>query len=899
MVATESVDIIAITETWISPARDFAAEYHLPGYTMHSRDRQHAAGGGVAVYVRDHLNCVQIPADTHFEVLGVELRGMDAALRLFVVYRPPHTSLADDLDLYRDLTLLVRDKAALLVGDFNGRVDWGNGVAMGGEGARLLDFANDNLLTQMVREPTRGDAILDLILTTDEDLVTGVEVGECLGTSDHNMVFCCVNLRTDAELPDFRRKLDLRRADFERFDLQLRQLPLVEEGAVDEMWESFRRRFTEIQSDCIPLKVVGGSSKRNPKWFGRAIGAAIKRRKRLYREHKMNPTPVSLERLTSERRFVKRLVKRAKVNEERRVATACLANPKEFFAYVNSRKPARTSLGPVVDRRGNLVTDSAGIAEEFNSYFTGVFTRENDNEEMPVPTIVYGGENPLEEIVCTEEMIVKKLQELKDDKSPGPDGFLPKVLRAVSVGLAPHLCRIFNKSLETGQAPDMMKLADVTPIHKKGARDVTGNYRPISLTSVPGKVLESVIKDSLVEHFERHSLLSTSQHGFRAGRSCLTNLLEFYHEMFTTYDRTRAVDIVFLDFQKAFDKVPHRRLMVKVRALGVSGSIARWIESWLSNRRQRVVVTGVSSGWAPVTSGVPQGSVLGPLLFLIYINDLDFDLTSKVSKFADDTKLGVNAADPALVAELQRDLSRIGDWSERWLMPFNSDKCHVLHVGPGNPGSAYSLQGRSVGVVSAQLDLGVLISGDFKFSAQCVAAEKKAHKMLGYIKRQFSYRNRKVVLSLYNALVRPLLEYAVQFWSPTLRRDIERLEKVQARATKLIPSLRNRGYEARLSELSLFSLEKRRLRGQLIETYKLFRGFTRVDPSDLFQICDNPTRGHELKVVPPRFTTAQFRDFMTSKICNVWNRLPARVVCSPSLASFKRRLDRILPELDY
>ena len=198
-----------------------------------------------------------------------------------------------------------------------------------------------------------------------------------------------------------------------------------------------------------------------------------------------------------------------------------------------------------------------------------------------------------------------------------------------------------------------------------------------------------------------------------------------------------------------------------------------------------------------------------------------------------------------------------------------------------------------------QKDLGVLITRDLKFSTQCIDAEKRANKILGYIKRQFSYRNRETVLTLYNSLVRPLLEYAVQFWSPTLRQDVKRLERVQARATKLIPEIRGKGYARRLEDLGLFTLEQRRLRGQLIETFKIIRGLTAVDPTDYFTLCANPTRNHGWKVVPPRFSTALLENFMLVKICNVWNRLPANVVNSNTVDTFKRRLDRILPGLTY
>ena len=274
-------------------------------------------------------------------------------------------------------------------------------------------------------------------------------------------------------------------------------------------------------------------------------------------------------------------------------------------------------------------------------------------------------------------------------------------------------------------------------------------------------------------------------------------------------------------------------------------------------------------------------------------------LVSKLSKFADDTKIGINAADPDQVRDLQGDLQRIGDWSETWQMPFNVDKCSVLHVGSRNPVANYTLLGAPIRPTEEQKDLRVLITQDLKFSKQCIAAERRANKILGYIKRIFQYRNRKVVLQLYNSLVRPLLEYAVQFWSPTLRADVERLERVQARATKLVPEIRYKGYARRLEDLDLFTLEQRRMRGQLIETFKIIRGFSQVDPNNYFVMCDNPTRNHGWKVVPPRFHTAPKENFMLVKICGLWNRLPANVVNSPNVDTFKRRLDVILRDLHY
>ena len=894
-VASFRLDIICITESWVNTgSRDFAGEYHLPGYTMFHSDREGREGGGVMLYARSHLNPVLVPCVSPFEIVGAKLRGCVPALLILAVYRPQWYCVERDLALYDVLSGMLGGGSAVVAGDFNcPTVNWDLSAATG-RGLRLVEFMHDNFLSQMVRSPTRGANTLDLVFTTDEDLVSEVEVGECLATSDHHMVTCRLGIRSQPEVPQYRRRLNLRRADYGRFNQDLQELRLPAVGNVEELWTAFKTSFVGIQSACIPLRRVGGSAKVNPRWFHSGIRREIRERKRLYLAANAHPSPQAYELLVAQRRLVKRLVRRAKAAEEHRVALACRANPKEFYGYVNKYK-AKTSLGPVLED-GDLVSTAVGLAGAFNRYFTGVFTVE-DVAEIPEPVVVYGGDDNLTVIRCTVPEIVAKIGALRPNKAAGPDGFLPTVVKAVAESVAPHLCDIFNMSLSTGEVPLDMRSANVTPIHKKGPVNEMENYRPISLTSIPGKLLEAVVKGNIVEHLDRHQLIGDSQHGFRRGRSCVTNLLEFYHFIYETYDRTRAVDLLFLDFKKAFDKVPHRRLMSKVRALGIGGEVARWIESWLADRRQRVVVNGVPSEWTPVTSGVPQGSVLGPLLFLIYINDLDSGLVSRISKFADDTKLGTCASDKVSIQELHRDLLLIGDWSRKWQMPFNVDKCRVMHVGRGNPREPYSLSGTPLRTTSRQVDLGVVITEDLKFSAQCIEVERKAQKILGYVKRVFRRPNKVVVMTLFNTLVRPLLEYAVQFWSPTMRADVARLEKVQMRATKLIPSVRLKGYERRCAELGLFTLEQRRLRGQLIEAFKILRGFNEVDPSSYFTLSENPTRNHGFKVVPPRFTTSLMRDFMTVRLCNVWNTLPVAVVNAPTVKSFKRRLDKLLPGL--
>ena len=250
------------------------------------------------------------------------------------------------------------------------------------------------------------------------------------------------------------------------------------------------------------------------------------------------------------------------------------------------------------------------------------------------------------------------------NKAPGPDNFSPFILKQLKNQLVLPLTIVFNKSLKEGSVPGSWKEANITPIFKKGSKYNPGNYRPISLTSVPVKILETIIKRAVVDHLETNNLIYDTQHGFRRGKSCLTNLFEYMEYVTKEVDNKNAVDVIYLDFSKAFDKVPHKRLLAKIQGIGIGSNLLKWVESWLTDRKQRVVLNGSSSSWENITSGVPQGSVLGPLLFLIYVNDMDVDIKSEISKFADDTKVFSKATSSTQCSQLQATLDSLVQWSE-------------------------------------------------------------------------------------------------------------------------------------------------------------------------------------------------------------------------------------------
>ena len=349
-----------------------------------------------------------------------------------------------------------------------------------------------------------------------------------------------------------------------------------------------------------------------------------------------------------------------------------------------------------------------------------------------------------------------------------------------------------------------------------------------------------------------------------------------------------------MDFRKAFDSVPHERLLIKLAEYGVKGKVHDWIRNFLSNRQQRVRVGREYSDWESVLSGIPQGSILGPILFTVFINDLPDGLLSICKIFADDTKLYNNAENHVA---LQHDLDYLSDWSEKWKLFFNIQKCKVLHMGKENSNHEYRMVNGDVQKVLAncdqEKDLGVTFDNNLLFDTHIQKAVNKANQMLGLIKRAFDFINKDVFIKLYKAFVRPHLEYGNIIWHPFLKRQSVAIEKVQRRATKLLYECKDMPYPDRLKYLNIYSLKGRRLRGDLIETYKIANKLTDIEFKELFTLTHtDKTRKFEGKLVLEHCKTNIRKNFLSQRIVHHWNSLPEHYKFADSTNMFKNLLDQ-------
>ena len=908
-VAEEEPDFICITEAWVSEGYfgDNLLDYQIQGYNTFSCDRgSEKKGGGILIYVNELLSATLLP-DNHknlsVESLWLDVtvgKGKSGRVRVGAFYRPGTLTLGDQLELDKCICEEIQRNycsQCLIIGDFNLRdyEDAGSGSPACKMFRKCLE---ENLfMHQFVNEPTRKNSILDLVFSDVGDLVQALSVGETLGNSDHSIVRFMLQISGTVKdnltvIPNFGK------ADFDSFRLALQEIRWEHEFAdlnAYEMWDKFKSILHNVQLGNIPQKHRRKRKLTKPAWLTTDVRKEIRIKKNAFKKFKTNPNDSNLVAYRTARDAVKKLIRGTKRSKEMDLAKNCNRDSKKFFSFYKLSKVSN-SVGPL-EVNGNLVTEDVEIVEELSSQFKSVFTSE-DKSKLPivdhslVPPVRLGSIDPISAAVVSTY-----LKKIKPNKAAGPDEVYARILHEAREQLAQPLSIIFDRSFLHCEIPADWKRANVVPIFKKGSKGKVENYRPVSLTSLVCKVLESIIKDHMVCFLDEYSLIRETQHGFRKGRSCLTNLLEFLDFVSEQFDIGNQVDAAYLDFSKAFDKVPHARLILQLELHGFSGPLIKWIESWLTRRQQRVILNGARSSWQEVLSGVPQGSVLGPLLFIVFVNSIEEGLNSRVLKFADDIKIFRSVQGEIDHNQLQEDLNNLVHWSEEWQMKFNFDKCKVMHVGRDKYRDAYLMGGQVLAVTEQERDLGVVLNNKLGVSEQCKVARGKALRMLGAINRNVAYKNGEVIKKLYCAYVRPHLEFCIQAWSPTYEKDSWLLERVQKRATKMVNGLSNLSYGQRLKKLDMFSLRYRRLRGDLIETFKFVHGQDTGYMKDMFEFSNsNIVRGHKYKIKTKHSRTRLRQSFFSNRVTANWNRLPESIVSSSSLNVFKNRIDEYFRE---
>ena len=834
--------------------------------------------------------------------ITVPLKNSDKLL-VGCVYRSPSsngpTSTINLVELLKSCTS-NNYSHILVAGDVNiSQVDWTTGYSSAPDGHHshvLIEGIQECGLTQHVTRDTRyrqGEipSTLDVILTNEEGLLQNLAYLPPIGSSDHLVLQFDLVCYAQPAGPD-RMRLNLHKGDFPQLNKLIDQSDWekVHSADLNTGYSSFKNTMERLVSICIPKARLKG--KRGSIFMNKEAIRLKNNKRKLWAEYTSTRDDVSYARYVRCRNDLRRLTRYLRKNFERNLVGSLKDNPKSFWRYATSRMKARSGVENLRTRNGNLTTSDEEKAEVLNRFFVSVCTTEPDDPGHTQDIAgAYNG-NRMLDVDISVDIVKKKLSALKISSAAGPDDIHPRILRETAHTLAPHLASMFRRSLDSGILPHDWKLAEVVPIYKKGSKDDPGNYRPVSLTSVPCKILESVIRDQLMSHLQAEGLLADAQHGFRPGRSCATQLLLAMEEWTGMIEKGEPVDILYLDLAKAFNTVPPKRLLQKLEVLGIGGKLLRWIGAFLLERQQRVIVGGCRSGWAPVPSGVPQGSVLAPLLFILYVNDLPDTLSCGIKVFADDSKLYRPVRHLTDPPTLQEDLNAAVRWADRWQLTFNADKCTVLHIGRQNRHHPYTMMGATLKDTAAEKDLGVYIDAELKFRKQAAAAVSKASQVMAVMYRSFHLLDKSTLPILYKTLVRPHLEYCNIIWGPFNRADQQLVERVQRRATKMVPELRQLPYPQRLRALKLPSLYHRRRRGDMIAVYQLLHGGLDLDPQDFFDTAlARDTRGHPWRLVKPRAVSRIRRNAFSVRVVNDWNSLPPEIVASETMNQFKNRLD--------
>ena len=848
----DSPDVILLTETFLSTDVPDSA-ITIPNYTIHRKDRL-THGGGLVIYCNINLPLTVQPtySNSETESLWFNIILPHSKLVGCLCYRPPGPdfSLLDHINETLSTCMSDPNEIAALFGDFNGHChDWCESAPTTIAGRKILEFSETNDFSQLISQPTRYSAnspptLLDNIFTDQPDVFCAPSVSVPIGTSDHAAIAIEL-LSIGAETPtvtDPKFRYDWKRANWTAINTSLASVDwskLDDFHSIDDCWKWLK---DEILSACsIQHSQRKCFDKSKVPWFNSNIQQAITARNYHWSQYKRAKTEETFQSYISSRNKCKSILRASKAAYYTRCAKALVQRSNSRSWYKLASRLYRgysklSSVPPLKSATGTVVRNPVTIANRFNEHFTRF-----PPSVGSFPNFLPRTGSLLTDVQFTEQEVLTLLNSLNTAKATGPDMVPNVLLRQCSFNICKPLTKLFNKSMSCSALPKEWKHARVSPVYKgKGGRDQVNNYRPISITSNVGKVLESLVNRRLLSYLIDNKLITEKQFGFLPKHSTTDQIILILQKWLSHMENNKYTIATFLDLSSAFDSVSHRGILHKLPSYGIRGHLLAWIENYLQDRSQTVTIETSASTVSPVKSGVPQGSGIAPILFIIYINDLADQIPATTDGvdlfpllFADDTLLSCSADSARLAAHRTSEaLKHVAQWAKDWKLTFNAAKTKVMLVSSGTQIIQFPnvyFQNQLLEFVDHHKHLGFILTSDLRlhrhvqYLASCVAKDIFLLRRLAGL-----VSDKQLLLNIYKAYIRPKLEYASPALVGVCLTDSDFLEAIQRKSMRVILGLpyRQTITDAHYSHLNLDKLCLRRIYASACYGYKLFNNLT-------------------------------------------------------------------------
>jgi hypothetical protein len=779
-------------------------------------------------------------------------------------------------------------------------------------GEILKLFVENNNLTKHINEPTRitqqTRSELDQIITNCENIIGDIAVLPPVSHNDHHTVSGRIKFNIKRPKAYQRVMWQYELADFDGFRTKLGDIDWDEcfvSNDIDKIAQTWTNTLISVAHDYIPNKVVTVRPWDKPFYNG-YLRRLRRAKDRAHRRAKYDNTSEAWQIFRSHRNHYFSEIKRLKSETEIRLLVdlgeSIMSNPRRWWSLSKKLLHNKTTSVPSLNVENNILSGDLEKAEAFNSYFVQCSTLDDSESVLPneYPLLT---PNTLDTLKTSVTDVRNCLSKLDPSKAFGPDGVSPRLLKEGAHQLSTSLCKLFNTSLQNGVFPSIWKRANVIPLHKKNDKSCITNYRPVSLLSSVGKTMERIVFKSLFEYFQANFLISVWQSGFIPGHSTVTHLVEIYHTFCQAISEGKEIRVVFCDVSRAFDRVWHQGLLFKLEKCGIAGTLLTWLRHYLHERYQRVVLNGQMSSWALVMAGVPQGSVLGTLLFLIYLNDITHVVKHcQIRMFADDTSLFIEVDDRVEAAnKVNEDLTAISLWAKSWLVTFSPPKSESLIISNKTRIEEHPpiyMDGRVLTEVTHHKHVGVTISRDLSWNKHISSIENRARSVLNRMSQYKYTLTRRSLERIYFAYIRPIMEYADIVWAGGNVTDLDKLEMVQKDAARVVTGATARCSTSLLMDDTGWStLSCRRRNHRLALFYQIVNGLSPPYLGDLLpdRVGDRTRyalrRSNDLTM--PMCRTSTFAKSFLPNMVNEWNGLSLEEKSVSSLAIFKSLLRNI------